>query len=76
MRAKEAAILLGVHVTTVRKYWRELGGKKLGRIYVFDKLALFRNWDDVRPVSWEWKQAHIQEEQQRRQFADPHGLLD
>lgn len=47
MTAGEVAVYLGVHVSTVRKYYRELGGVKLGRVYCFSADRLFSG---VRPT--------------------------
>lgn len=41
MTAGEVAAYLGVHVSTVRRHYRELGGIKLGRVYCFACDQLF-----------------------------------
>ena len=66
MKAKEAAALLGVHVSTVRKYYRELGGVKLGRVYCFSAERLFVG---VRPTSAPAPPPS------GKPAPDPHGLL-
>ena len=66
MKAKEAAALLGVHVSTVRKYYRELGGVKLGRVYCFSAERLFAG---VRPAA---APAPLPS---GKPAPDPHGLL-
>ena len=35
LQPKDVAQYTGLHVKTVRKYYRELGGMRLGRLYIF-----------------------------------------
>lgn len=66
MTAGEVAAYLGVHVSTVRKYYRELGGVKLGRVYCFSADRLFSG---VRPTAVSVLAPA------GKPAPDPHGLL-
>lgn len=65
MTAQEVAEYLGVHVSTVRRYYLELGGIKLGRIYRFSEDKLFSREVSVQPVETLFPD----------KLTDPHGLL-
>lgn len=47
MTAKEVAVMLGIDVRTVRKYYRDLNGIRIGKIYVFSKDLLFSSEDEA-----------------------------
>lgn len=73
MTAKEVSEYLGIHIETVYKYYRELGGIKLGRIYRFSKDRLFSGAVGGLPVSGE--SLPVSESSSSRILDDHHDLL-
>ena len=73
MTAKEVSEHLGIHIETVYKYYRELGGIKLGRIYRFSKDRLFSGGAGGLSVSGE--SLPVSESSSSRILDDHHDLL-
>ena len=69
MQAKDVAEYTGLDVKTVRKYYKELGGMRLGRLYVFferrliDAISKRTEVESPSAEKWETDRKNIQHEE-------------